>query len=94
MEEFHSGMLFYVMVAWGAITATLAVLVIYRSTLSSREDDQLFIDAAEEHMAAEQRELVSRSKRLTRPIVTLAVLSAALLLTVAGVWLYQGFKSF
>jgi hypothetical protein len=94
MEDLHSGALFYVMVAWGAVTAALAVLVIYRTTLSSREDDQLFIDQAEEHMASEQRELVSRSKRLTRPIVTLAVLSGVLLLTVAGVWLYQGFKSF
>ena len=94
MEQFHTGLLFYVLVAWGAITATLAVLVIYRSTLSSHEDDQLFIDEAEEHMAAEQRELVTRSQKLTRPIVTLAVLSGALLLAVAGVWLYQGFKSF
>jgi len=92
--DLHSDMLFYVLAVWGAITAVLAVLVIYRSTLASKEDDQIFLDAAEEHMAAEQRELVARITRLTRPIVTLAVLSAALLLGVAGVWLYQGFKSF
>ncbi len=94
MEDLHSGMLFYVLLAWGAITATLAVLVIYRATLSSREDDQLFLDDAEQHMALEQRQIVLRSERLTRSIVTLAVLSGTLLLAVAGVWLYQGFKSF
>lgn len=94
MESLHSGMLFYVMVAWGTITSVLAVLVIYRTTLSSREDDQIFLDKAEDHMAAAQRELVVRINGLTRPIVTLAVLSGVLLLTVAGVWLYQGFKSF
>lgn len=94
MDIVHSGMLFYVMVAWGTITSVLAVLVIYRATLSSREDDQIFLGNAEALIASEQQELLVRIKRLTRPIVTLAVLSGALLLAVAGVWLYQGFKSF
>ncbi len=94
MEYLQSGMLFYVMVAWGAITTVLAILVIYRTTLSSREDDQIFLGRGEEQMASAQQELVVRIKGLTRPIVALAVLSGALLLTVAGVWLYQGFKSF
>lgn len=94
MENFPSGVLLYVLIAWGVITAVLAILVIYRATLSAKEDDQIFLDKAEEHIALEQQRLIARIKRLTRPIVTLAVISAVLLLGVAGVWLYQGFKSF
>jgi len=94
MENFPSGMLFDVLIVWGVVTAVLAILVIYRSMLSAKEDDQIFLDKAEEHIALEQQRLIARIKRLTRPIVTLAVISAVLLLGVAGVWLYQGFKSF
>ncbi len=94
MENFPSGMLFDVLIVWGVITTVLAILVIYRATLSAKEDDQIFLDKAEEHIALEQQQLIARIKRLTRPIVTLAVISGVLLLGVAGVWLYQGFKSF
>jgi len=72
----------------------LAVLVIYRATLSSREDDQIFIDAAEQHHYREQQAIIARISRLTAPIITLAVVSGVLLLASAGVWLYRGFKSF
>jgi hypothetical protein len=82
------------MISWGVITAILAVLVIYRGMLSSREDDQIFIDAAEQHHYQEQQAIIARSVRLTKPIIALTVLSGALLLASAGLWLYQGFKSF
>jgi UDP-N-acetylmuramyl pentapeptide phosphotransferase/UDP-N-acetylglucosamine-1-phosphate transferase len=80
--------------AWGVITVVLTVLVIYRGMLSSREDDQIFIDAAEQHHYREQQELIARMSTLTRPIIALAVTSAVLLLASASLWLYQGYKSF
>jgi hypothetical protein len=82
------------MIAWGVITAVLAILVIYRGTLSSREDDQIFIDAAEQHHYREQQDIIARMSSLTRPIIALAVVSGALLIATASVWLYRGFKSF
>jgi len=94
MEETRSLVLDSLMVSWGVITAALVVLVVYRGTLSSKEDDQIFIDAAEQHHYQEQQMIISRITRLTRPIIALAVLSAALLLAGAGVWIYQGYKSF
>ena len=82
------------MIAWGVITVVLVVLVVYRGTLSSKEDDQIFIDAAEQHHYQEQLVIIDRISRLTRPIIALAVLSGALLLASVGVWVYQAFKSF
>jgi len=82
------------MISWGVITSVLVVLVIYRGTLSSKEDDQIFIDAAEQHHYQEQLVIIDRISRLTKPIIALAILSGVLLLASAGVWIYQGFKSF
>ena len=80
---------------WGMITAVLVILMIYRTTLSIREDDQIFLDKEEEiMMAAEQRLLMGRMNRLARPLTVLAVLSGVLLLATAGVWLWTGFNSF
>ena len=92
--EARSLILNMLMICWGVITVALVVLVVYRGTLSSKEDDQIFIDAAEQHHYQEQLEIIARISRLTRPIIALAVVSGALLLASAGVWIYQGFKSF
>lgn len=94
MEETRSLVLDLLMVSWGVITAALVVLVVYRGTLSSKEDDQIFIDAAEQHHYREQQQIIARITRLTSPIIALAVLSGVLLLASAGVWIYQGYKSF
>jgi hypothetical protein len=94
MQDSQSLVLTLLMISWGVITAVLAILVIYRGTLASREDDQIFIDAAEKHHYDEQQAIIARMSRLTRPIITLAVISGVLLLASAGVWIYGGLKNF
>ena len=94
MEASRSLVLDMLMISWGVTTIVLVVLVIYRVTLSSKEDDQIFIDAAEQHHYQEQVEIIARITRLTKPIIALAVVSGVLLLASAGVWIYQGYKSF
>ena len=94
MEASRSMILDLLMIAWGVITVVLVVLVVYRGTLSSKEDDQIFIDAAEQHHYQEQLVIIDRISRLTRPIIALAVLSGMLLLASMSVWVYQAFKSF
>jgi len=94
LEESRSLILDMLMISWAVITVVLVVLVIYRGTLSSKEDDQIFIDAAEQHHYQEQQAIIARISRLTKPIVALAVVSGALLLVSAGIWIYRGFKSF
>ena len=93
MEQSQSQVLTMLMGSWAVITLVLIVLVIYRATLASREDDQIFIDAAEQHHYQEQQAVIARLSRLSRPIIALAVLSGALLLASAGVWIYRGFMN-
>ena len=80
--------------AWGVVTAIFLVLLIWRSLLESHEDDQIFLDAAEEHMAKEQRELVQKINTLSRPIMASGVAAGCLLLLIAGMWVYEGLKHF
>jgi len=94
MEDIAWGPLAFLLLTWGVVTSVLVVLVVYRVTLSSKEDDQIFITKAEDHLAAEQRVIVSKITQLSRPIVALTVASSVLLLATAGVWIYQGLKSF
>lgn len=87
-----TGPLLYLLIAWGIVTAVFVLLFIWRSVLSSHEDDQIFLDAAEEHMAREQRELVVKIASLSRPLMITGILSGALLLLAGGFWIYQGLK--
>ena len=92
--ELHPGPMLYLLIVWGVITAAFIVLLIWKSLLESHEDDQIFLDAAEEHMAREQRALVAKIGKLSRPIITTGIASGVLLLLIAGIWLYEGLKSF
>jgi len=82
------------LIVWGVVTAVLIIAMIYRSTLETREEDQIFLDAAGDSMAQEQRAIVAKIENLGRPIAALAVLSGLILVAIVGLWLYQGFKNF
>jgi hypothetical protein len=88
------GPLLGVLVVWGVVTAALIALLAYRGTLEIHEDDQIFLDKAGDSMASEQREIVARIERLSKPIKMLMISSIVLLVAAAGVWLFQGFKNF
>lgn len=94
MESTLTGPVLYLLIVWAVVTAVFLALLIWRNLLESHEDDQLFLDAAEEHMAKEQRELVGRINTLSRPILLTGVLAAILLVLTAGLWLYEGLKNF
>jgi len=89
-----SGPFLYLLIAWGVVTAIFLFILLRRSLLSSHEDDQIFLDAAEEHMAREQRELVAKIDALSKPLMGTGILAGVLLLVIAGMWLYSGLKNF
>ena len=86
-----SGPLAYLLLSWGIVTVALVALLVYRGALGTKEDDELYINKAEETlMAAEQRVLVQKMDRLGRPILALGVVSAALFVMSASVWVWIG----
>ena len=89
-----SGPLAYLLLTWGAITVALVGLLVYRTTLSTKEDDQLYLNKAEvSMMGSDQAVLIARLNRLTRPILALAILSGILLLMSASLWVWNGFSN-
>jgi UDP-N-acetylmuramyl pentapeptide phosphotransferase/UDP-N-acetylglucosamine-1-phosphate transferase len=80
--------------AFGVFFVVLAVLLLYRGTLSTKEDNQICIDKEKQHHVEEQKELIARMARLRTPIILLTVISAVLLFSAVGVWLYIGLSNF
>ena len=92
MENSITPPIMYLLIAWGILTGIFILLLIWRSVLASHEDDQIFLDSAQDHMAREQRELIARITWLGKPIVTTGIAAGALLLVIAGIWVYNGLK--
>jgi len=83
-------MLVWLLVAWGVLTAILIILLIYRSTLTMHEDDQLFLDESESHMQKEQIELMQKVNKINPLVRWLGAASGLLILVIAGLAIYNG----
>jgi len=91
---FMSAAMNYLFFSWVGVTTVLLALVIYGNTLSMREEDQLYLNSAEQVMlAAEQRTLIHRMHTLARVILGVAIVSATLLVTAIAAWVWIGFHS-
>ena len=86
--------LMMLLIAWGAITVVLIVLLIYRSTLTMHEDDQLFLDDSSLHMQEEQLALQRRMGQIRPFVRVLGAASGVLILAIAVVWIWQGLQNF
>jgi len=74
---------------FGLFAVGLIVLLIYKSTLTMREDDQLFLDDANSHMQEEQTELLTKVSRLTLPMRVFSIGSGVFLLAFLALLIYQ-----
>ena len=78
------------LVVWAVPTVVLIVLLIYRSTLSMHEDDQLFLDDAESALAQEQEEIIRKMDKIQPYIRGLGAISGILIVVIFGLWIYEG----
>jgi multisubunit Na+/H+ antiporter MnhB subunit len=74
---------------FGLFAVGLIVLLIYRSTLTMHEDDQLFLDDANSHMQEEQTELLTKVNKLTLPMRVFSIGSGVFLLAFLALLIYQ-----
>ena len=84
-----SAMILTLLTSSGIVIPVLAILVIYRGTLSTKEANLIYLDAAKRHHYQEQR-----ISKLMGSIITLSVILGLLLLTSGGIWIYEGLKNF
>ena len=84
--------LFELVVAWGVLTAALIALLIYRGTLTMREDDQLFLGESEAHMAQEQVEIMQKVNRLGPFVKVLGTASGLMIIGIVGLAVYQAMQ--
>ena len=78
-----------VAVIFGVFAFGLIVLLIYKSTLTMHEDEQLFLDDASSHMHAEQTELLTKVNRLILPVRVFSMGSGVSLLVLVAMLVYS-----
>jgi hypothetical protein len=78
------------LILWGVITAVLIVLLIYRSTISMKEDNQLFLDDTASQMQQDQTAVLKKLRGLQLPVRVLSGASGLLILVIFGLWLWHG----
>jgi Tfp pilus assembly protein PilN len=81
------------LIMWAVPTVLLIFLLIYKSTLTMHEDDQLFLDDAESALAQEQAELMQRMDKIQPYIRGLGVVSGVLIVMIFGHWIYTGISN-
>jgi len=77
------------LIVWGVLTGALVLLLIYRSTLSMHEDDQLFLDESSKNLREEQEQVIARMNKVTPWVRILGAASAVLIIVIAGIAVWQ-----
>jgi len=83
----------YMLIVWGVITGVLVVLLIYRSTLTMQEDDQLYLSDSESHMQQEQTQILAKVNKINPLVRGLGATSGVLILVIAGMAIYTALNS-
>jgi hypothetical protein len=82
-------MLTIVAFGFGIFAVGLIILLIYKSTLTMHEDEQLFLDDANSHMQEEQTELLVKVNRLTIPMRVFSIGAGVFLLALVAMLIFQ-----
>jgi hypothetical protein len=81
-------------IAWAAVTIIFLSLLLYRSLVGMKEEDVLVLSAGESKLEEEQREIQRRLHHIQPYLRGFGWTSLALLLALAGIWIYRGIKDF
>ena len=79
---------------WAAITSVFVILMIYRSLITMREDDQLFLDPTQTALQNEQKVIQQKLDHLRPYTKGFGYASAAVGAGLAGLWVFQAITRF
>ncbi len=85
--------MYMLVAAWGALTAVLIVVLIYKSTLTMHEDDSIMLNDPGSQMQKDQAEVLEKMRKLTPIVRVLGALSGLMILVIAGLFIYQGLNA-
>jgi hypothetical protein len=80
------------LVAWAMVTCVFIGLMIYRSVIGMREEDQLYLDSSV--LEGQQKEIVAKLDRISPYLKGFGWASAGLLLLIGSYSMYQAFTHF
>ena len=83
----------WLLIAWGIVTGIFLILLFYRSMLTRREDDQLFLDESASGLETEQRQLIAKVNRINPVVKVAGATSGLMILVIAGWAVYIGLNS-
>ena len=81
-------------IVWAVVTCLLLALLAYRGTLTRYEEDQLFLDPAENHQQAEQTEIVNKVNRVTPLVRIMTGATCVLSAVIIGVYVWDAISQF
>jgi hypothetical protein len=93
MNSITSVWMMPMLIVWGVLTFLWMALLGYRAVLVSREEDQMFLAKGEAGSAADQRVLVGKLGKLSKPIWALGIISIGMILTIIFMWLWHGLQT-
>ena len=71
----------------------VVIFLIYRSTLTMKEGEQLFLDESSSGMAEGQRQLLIKVNKMNSVVKVLGIASGVMLLIFTGWAVYQGLNA-
>lgn len=74
----------WMFLVWSIVTGILVLLLIYRSVVSMKEDDQLFLDPAESRFEDEQHAILAKLQYIKPYLLGLGAASGGLLAAMIG----------
>jgi uncharacterized membrane protein YjfL (UPF0719 family) len=81
------------LIAWGILTGILILLLIYRSTLTMHADDSIDLHETESQMHKDHVEVLAKMNKITPILKVLGALSGAMILVIAGLFIYHGLSN-